>query len=455
MQNLKVWQGKIKLLSNSSVFKYGTANIIPRSVGLFGTLILTPLIIHHLGVVDYGIWILATLIPSLITSPDFGITYGIVNEVARTYQRDGHIKADQQRLLGLYRLLVWIAGGWFILGSIFVTGYILFGNSNGKSIQVFLSLLLALTIFVFGIPTTLWSRVQLAMERGHEAVRWEGVGKVAGFVASILVLLLVPNLLLLIATTLLPTVIAAYVNAIHFRRSVFSITKYVNSKSASLRTVLSENRNALNAGLYFFLAQIAYLTGTAIDPFLVNHFLRISDVSYLSVARRPFDALPLVVTLFSTSLWPVFNRLNEDGQIKQTISILSKLLIGILGLLTLFSLSIIFFNKTLYGFLSGGIIQPRISDLSWIAIRTTGNTVFIILNNYLYAVNLIKIQSWVLIFGALLALLFKIITLKYTGLHSYFIVNGLSYLILSVLPLIYLTILHINQRKNTLNVKLK
>ncbi|MDV6375391.1 hypothetical protein [Deinococcus arenicola] len=210
-------------------------------------------------VFQYGIWALSTLIPTLISSPDLGITFGIVNNISRTYIEKGSIISEKMRLEGLNRLLILIAIGWFIVGGVILASYTFLGDNGDNSDQLFVALLLALSIFVFGIPTTLWSRVQLAMERGHESLHWEGIGKIVSFIGSLLVLLFFPNLFLLIVMTTLPTVIAAYINANIFRRNTLYTNNLILEKIKSVAETIKDNYSTLNTGAYFLLAQIAYL----------------------------------------------------------------------------------------------------------------------------------------------------------------------------------------------------
>ncbi|MFC4639987.1 lipopolysaccharide biosynthesis protein [Deinococcus hohokamensis] len=441
---MSVWQGRLQALRSSSVVKYGLANLLPRGVALLGAIILTPLAVSRLGVVDYGIWVLATLIPSLISTPDFGITYGVVNEVARTYQRDGHIAAERERLLGLNRLLNWIAAGWLVVGGLGISAYVFSGQGGEQAIRMFAAMLLALIIFTFGISTTLWSRAQLAMERGHEAINWEGAGKVVSFVASLAVLLLVPNLLLLVVVTLLPNVLAAYLNALTFRRTTFGPASTLPAEG--LRQIIRRNRVVLRAGQYFLMGQVAYLIGLALDPFLVNAFLSTSDVTYLSVARRPFETLPLIVTLFSTSLWPVFHRLNETGQAAQLARVMGRLMGGTLAVLLILSGTIIALHGPLYAFLGGGQVQPQAVDLMWIAARISGGTLLIVISNYLYAVELVRLQSFLLLGSALVTLSVNLFVLSRANLQAYLAASTVTYLLVGVLPPSLLALRHLRHR---------
>ncbi|OLV15848.1 lipopolysaccharide biosynthesis protein [Deinococcus marmoris] len=437
---------KLDTLKINSVFKYGMANILPRSVALFGALLLTPLAISRLGIADYGIWVLATLIPTLILAPDFGITYGLVNEISKIFLKYRSIASQKLRLLNLNKLLKYIAFGWLSLGLIIAGFYTVQSGSGAQSPRLFVSLCLSLATFSISIPATLWARTQLGIERGHEALRWEGIGKLASFLISLLILLFVPNLYLFIIATLLPTTICAIINGFVFRNKTFGKSNQHRENLDSLKQIMRDESELISSGHYFFIAQVAYLIGLALDPFIINYFLDSKEVAYYSIIRRPFDALPLIITLFSTGLWPVFNKLNEMNQIFQLRSIINRLFMFSIIMLFISSSLIILFKFYLYGFIGNNKITPYESDIFWIALQTLGVTIFIICNNYLYAVNLIKLQSIILLISACISVLIKIYVIERAGVHAYFSASAITYTTLTTIPVIYLTLSHVNRR---------
>ncbi|WP_029484080.1 lipopolysaccharide biosynthesis protein [Deinococcus marmoris] len=435
-------------LRHSSILKFGLTNLLPRSIAILITLIVTPLAISRLGVLEYGLWALATLIPNLVTAPDLGIANGVVNEVARTHQRDGHLRSERRRLLGLKKLLGFIAVFWLALGAVGLAWYAFAGGADDVApLKVYLALLLALTIYVIGIPPSLWNKVQLAQERGHEYLAWEGAGKVASLVASVLVLLLVPNLYLLIIATMLPVVVASLLNGWRYQRSALGPPVAGEGRQQSIRLIFQENRAVFQAGKFFVIFQIAFLVGTAMDPFIIKHLLGTRDVAYLTLARRPFEALPLVVTLFSTALWPVFYRLNAANQVGQIRRLLLRIGSGSAGLLAVLSGIIILFAEPLYRYLGSGAVDIRVSDLVWIALYIASTTIVIVCNNYLNAMHLLRKQAFVQVTAAVIGIICKVISLRVGGLSAYLATASLVFILTALLPTLGLTLQHLRLRQ--------
>lgn len=440
---------RIQSLRQSSVLRYGLTNLLPRSVAILSTVIITPLAISRLGVLEYGLWALAALIPNLVSSPDFGITYGVVNVMARIHGEEGTLRHQRDRLVGLFRLLLYIALGWTVVGSGLLAWYVFSTPQPGlPAAQTYLVLFTALVVFALGIAPSLWSRVQLAQERGHESLMWEGVGKLVSFGASLAVLFFWPDLLLLVVVTLLPTVVTSLINA---HRYLGDLGPPQGPKWSLARTV-EENREIFRASKYYFVFQVTFLLGTAVDPFLVNGLLSTRDAAYLTLIRRPFDVLPFAVTLFSTALWPVFYRLNASNQVRQLQGLLGKIVGGSAGMLLTLSVGIIALAGPLYGFLSQGKLTIDAGDLVWIALQTTAVTVIIVFNNYLSAVDLLSAQMWVQIVASLVGLAAKVVALQHYGLHAYIQVAALTYVVFALLPMAWLTFNHLRRRRATLPV---
>ncbi|ASN82942.1 lipopolysaccharide biosynthesis protein [Deinococcus ficus] len=443
---MPILPAKLQVLRGSSVVKYGLTNLLPRSVAILSTLVITPLAIQKLGVLEYGLWALATLIPNLVSSPDFGITYGVVNEMGRVQHEKGNLMSERERLLGLARVLRLIALVWLCLGALGI-GWYAFGPGTTPGVEperMYAALMLALGIFVMGISPSLWGRVQLAQERGHEYVQWEGAGKVISFVSSLIVLWLVPNLFTLIVAALLPNVVMAMVNA---RRYIRNDLGPQTEPSWPLRRILQDNRRVFSAGKYYVAFQLTFLIGTAVDPFIVNGLLGAQDVTYLTVARRPFEALPLAVTLFSTALWPVFYRLNIANEIGQLKRLLGRITFGSVGILLLLSTLIVVLAGPIYGYLGQGKLIVNQVDLVWIAVQTLASTVILVFNNYMSAMDLLRSQMWVQIIASTAGLIAKYMALKYLGLSGYFPVASIVYVTLALLPMAWLTLRHLRVRQ--------
>lgn len=422
-------------LARHSIVRYGVASILPRGTAILTAFALAPLGMSRLGPVEFGFFILATQVPNLVVAPDLGLGNGIVNEVSEAQRRDGNVLAVRAQLVGLARLLRLVAAGWFLVGGVAAFVYVTATlDHQSEQSRLFTALVLGLGCFVAGIPATVWRRVQLAQEVGHRSMIWEGVGKVVALLACIAVLLLAPDLRLLVVAFVLPPSLALWINAATFVRREFG---GLDSEFArpSTRAAFSANRHVFKIGKYFVLLQVCYVLSVAIDPFLINAAYSTSDVTYLNILRRPYDALPLIVSLFSLSFWPVFSRLHTSGQARRLRMLAigsaatSFLVIAIVGL------GILGASAPLYSFLGQGYVEPSRIDLLWITLHVSASASLMVMVNLLNALGEIRSQAAIMAISTICIISAKLAVLQIGDIHTFIAIATICYVSFSVLPL--------------------
>ncbi len=430
---------------HSSVAKYGFASMFARSFAILGTLLITPLAIDRIGLEGFGIWVLATQIPSVIVSPDLGLTQGLINQLSSTQVRESNLSGERARMVQLSRLLRLVAFSWFILGLAGAALFVCLGAPSSNPGLLFGVLVAALAIFTAGIPPTVWAKAQLAQGRGHETVTWEALGKLVSLLGSIGILLIAPDPLLLAVAFMLPQTVASWLNAAAYERKEFCGGAAVPRQK--LGRIKQENAGLFNSGKYFVLMQVAFLFSTSIDPYIVGFVVGQEGVSYINVVRRPFDALPMVVGLFSVSLWPVFARMAATGQTTRLSRVYGRVLLSGVALVAVGAAIVLTFQEPLFAFLSHGQVEPDAGDLTWAALQTTGTVAILISSTLLNALGDIRWQGMMLLLGGVVAAIAKVCVVSERGMSGYFVTACLAFLILTVAPicirawrLIYLSI---------------
>lgn len=428
-------------LTQHSVLRYGAASLLPRGLAIFTAIALTPLALERLGPVEYAYWILATQIPSLMIAPDLGLGQGVINEMTDVHLREQSLRSQQKRLAGLVKLLAVVALVWFGLGTAVSVLYVLNVTSSDDAAWLLLTALaISLACFTSSIPATILARAQLAQELGHRALIWEGGSKIITLISSAATLLLFPNLLLLVLAYMLPLTAGVWLNALSFCRYEFGGA--ARERSPRLRHALAENRHVFKLGKYFVVLQICYVLSIALDPFLINALLSADDVTYFSVTRRPYEMLPLVVALFSTSLWPVFIRLRGAAQWRR-LRVLTFGVTGFGGLaVAILGVLITFWAGTIYSFLGRGFVDPSMSDLLWVALHVTASAVVMVLTVYLNSASIVRQQAMVMVGATVLVVAVKLVSLSW-GIHAFIAVSSASYVLAVALPISLLAVLHI------------
>lgn len=432
----------IRSIGSHSVFRFGLANLIPRTTAILTAIVVTPLGVAELGPVEYGYWVLATQVSTLVVAPDFGLGSGVINELGLVHRAEGGLRSQRGRLLGLVKLLRAAALIWFIIG---VTVSVLYVKASGTRTGIAWDLLIALVVglgcFTIGIPMTVWSRAQLAQEQAHRAVQWEGVGKILTLVACVVVLVFAPSLLLLVVAYCLPSTLALWINARLYVRREFAAAP--PSAIPSFREAIAQNRHVMGIGRYFVLLQVCYLLSAALDPYLVNSMHSPGDVTYLSVTRRPYDMLPLVVSMFAVALWPVFARLHANAQWPRLrrlvigIGLSGSLLVGLAGA------GVLALRTPIYSFLGSGIVNPPSQDLAWISVQMAFFSGVLVLGLYLNAVSVIRSQAMIMIIATAVLLALKLLVLSFMDIHAFIAVSSAGYVFLIAVPIGLLTMRHL------------
>lgn len=388
---------------------------------------ITPLGVSRLGLINYGIWVLATQLPNLLIAPDLGLGNGIINDLSSVHRQDGNLRSAHRTLVGLAKLLSVVAMAWLVLGVIGSVLYAQGAASNDSRVRLLMALMASLVCFVSSVPATGWLRAQLAQERGHKGVLWEGAGKGLALVLSVIVLLVFPDPVLMVIAYLLPSSFAIWGNALAYIRKEFS--GVAMHTTPSFMEAFRDNRHLFGVGGYFLILQLCYVASTAIDPYLVNSTLSISDVTYLSIARRPFDLLPLVVSLYSTALWPVFARLHGNSQRR-------KLRFAVLGFaggggsaVVLAGFLIVALATPIYDYFGQGNVSLPTSDLVWLTLQTASGAMLLVITNYLYAISAVRTQVHLMVPATAIVLAVKVTVLLSTGsIHAFIIWGAIAYI---------------------------
>jgi O-antigen/teichoic acid export membrane protein len=403
------------------------ASSFSRGIAITTAVLMAPLTIETLGLVNYGYWVLATQIPNMVVSPDLGLGQGTINDLAEAHRRDGHLRSQRRRLVGLAKLLKAVGALWFAIGVGAICAY---AFASGADQQLWTVLILGLACFTAGIPSSIWTRAQLAQERGHESVWFEGGGKLLILILSPVTLWLAPNLGLLVVVSVLPTTLALAANA----RYVKKREGIAPSPDISLWDAFNENRGLFKTGGRFVALQVCFVAGVAVDPYLINAMQSAESVSYVNVLRRPFDALPLVLTLFTTSLWPVFSRLavTDPGRLRRAV--LLTTLAGAGGVV-LCGIAIVLLRGPIYGFLGRGFLAVSTTDLIWLTTLTCSSTIVIVLTVLLNALADLKAQLLIVIPATFVTLVAKSIVLLNGNVHEYLAAAAMLHTLLIAVPL--------------------
>ncbi|TFC83133.1 lipopolysaccharide biosynthesis protein [Cryobacterium sp. TMT3-29-2] len=398
-------------------------------------LLITPVGLSQMGVTQFAYWLLATYVSGLVVSPDLGIGNSVVNEFGADHAKGIGLQTHETRIRGLIKLLSIVALTWLLAGVIVAAVYAMSSGQQGDEVTVFVSLGLGLFCFLSAVPASVVQRIQLSQEKASHAVLWEGVGKTVGLGLSLAVLVWAPNLYLLIVSYMLPVSIFSWLNAFLFLKS-HGMARV--GKMPTVAQAVRQNRHTFSVGKWFLVMQVCYLFISALDPYLVNTFGSPNDLVYFNVAKRPFDLLPMAVSIYALALWPVFRRLRTHANTARLHRLFFAVTLASVGLAALGSLLIIVVRGPLYSYLSGGRVDPNLADLFYFLLLMVSTASVLISTNYLNAVDQIRSQTWVFVAGAILLIVAKVVSLATGNVHTFVMASAVSYFAFIALPLLIL-----------------
>jgi len=98
----------------SNILSNWMALAVSTAVGFF----LTPYVVHHLGNVAYGVWVLVVSLSSYMTLLDFGMRGAVMRYVSKGTAQGNHTEAQEAVAAALW-IRIWISFGVFAAGVLF------------------------------------------------------------------------------------------------------------------------------------------------------------------------------------------------------------------------------------------------------------------------------------------------------------------------------------------------
>lgn len=429
-------------LKRSSVTKYWSAAFFPRVVAIVSIFVITPLALKEFGVIGFGYWTLATFATGLVISPDLGIGNSVVNEFSGLRNSGEKLSEQSRRIRSLVSLLGFIACTWLIIGILFALIYSRFVVEGEYAEPTFVALTIGLFCFLTAVPIAIIQKIQLSFEVANKAVLWEGVGKFLSLVLSLSVIYWIPNIYLLIVAYMFPVTITAWINGLRFMRTN---QIHLFGGRATMREIFAGNKRTVSIGKWFVVIQVSYLFLTALDLYIVNAFRGPGAVTEVSVIKRPFEVIPVFVSMYAVALWPIFRRLVQSGDEKKLSKYFLIISFFTIGITLIGGIFIMLISPWLYRVISSATVQPDLFVLISVTVLVVMNGVIMVFSSLLNAVSMVKTQAIICIFGSLLSFACKIIGLTNFGIQGFFIFSAASYLLFLFIPLIALIKYSVNR----------
>jgi O-antigen/teichoic acid export membrane protein len=283
----------------------GSASSFVQIVGLATSFVVTPLLVRHLGAVQYGIY--ATIVSTVgwLALAHIGLGPSVLNELST----ERSLKSSQRGAVTVSSataVQVLIAG--FLLVSIALSAPLLpwpelFNAPSALSTVVTAATLIMLIGFVLQLPLSLGRTVFEAHQRGYVAQGWQVATHLGRLVAVVVAVAVGGSLALVVLALILPGLLAQVGQYVHAFRFSYS-------KLRPRRALVSwaEGRALLGVAADFFTLTIASLVITSTDNLVIAHVINPGAVTPYAVTAQ-LTQLPTVFMLLALqAAWPAYRE---------------------------------------------------------------------------------------------------------------------------------------------------
>jgi O-antigen/teichoic acid export membrane protein len=293
---------------------------------MFAPFVTVPVSLQYLGASLYGAWAAALSLTAVAVFADLGIGAGLMTKLATVTA--GNDIARAKRLVSTAYLalsvavlfcliLLWLSS--LILDWAVVIG----GSSSAGDRQIELLTLLTLSGFILNIVASLIIRVQYGMQQvGHSNV-WQGAASLVGIVAVFAAARLDPGSGVFIAIVSFSPVFISIINTFIFfmGKSGRSVSPRLNQFS------LADLKDLAGIGGRFLFITVLMSISLASDTWIVAQTASLPEVASYAIPARIFAMVGVVVSIFTTPLWPLNAAALHNGDITWVRAVTRKMVL--------------------------------------------------------------------------------------------------------------------------------
>ena len=381
-----------KTLKNAS---YTFINyVVPIVFSVF----ITPVVVHKLGVVDYGVFILVGTINAFLALLDLGLGVALVKYISQ-YQAEGNFEGLKNLLNSAYSLyfIIGIFGFlvYFILGKFFLPIFHIVNQSEGHILIVFL---LSGALFFISSISNLYGIVPAAMQR-FDITTKISLGQLTIFNLGILIAVLLGYKLKVI---LLLNVITSFGMTLVFRAKFKQLMPKIKLRLAWSK---AEIIKAYRFGLLAAANNLASSSLIQLDRFIIPIFLGPAALSYYSLPGNVAQKTAGVTNSAAGVVFPLASAMEGTGETERLKGIYLRVMRNVTIVAAGCTMAIIAFAYPILFYWLG----KDFADKGWQILIILAATYFLLaiynsLSYFLLGLNKLKFLLSVSIFLALLNL---------------------------------------------------
>lgn len=394
-----------KNIAFSFVWKVGSGGL---------SYLLIPLVMAILGKEQFGVWTLLSGFYSWVVLFDFGVLNAFRNKFTESLALGNKCEAQEWFNSALFSLCAILIGLFLVFSGLIYFADLshLFNISEGiqgfKSI-VFVSFLLVLFRFLFSIINV----SMVASQKSSFASFFDFMGSALG----ILLVLIFKNqvrddLLMVTVLTLAGPVLSLLL--------AFVVYVLKNDKVHTLaKEAVSRNKvkYLFSTGASFLAIQLALLFLFSSGQFLVTHYLGPIEAGKFAIVSKYFNVLIIVFSVVLAPIWTGFS----EARVKKDLAWINLTIKRLLRLWLVFLLiasGLVLFYEFIFNFWLGAEYRIPLNLVLWTAVFTLVQLWIFLFGNFINSTGSIKLQTYLLIFSALLFFPLSIYLIKVLGVSG-------------------------------------
>ena len=274
------------------------------------TLVIVPVVLHHLGSELYGVFATITAIAGLVGWADFGIGNGLISEIADAEGRDDRASVARAVSTAFFALLLLALA----LAALFAAAYpfvpwpSVFNVSGSAATDVGAATAAFAAGVLLAMPLGVVQRAEIGLQEMFVASAWQALGTLlglAGVIVAVAVGASLPYLVLALSVTPALALAGNGAELFYRRRTWLRPTlRLVNRETA---------RRLLRIGSLFFVLQIAVAVAYESDALVLTQILGPSAVTTYAVTMRVFLVVPVLAGFVLAPLWPAYGEAISRG----------------------------------------------------------------------------------------------------------------------------------------------
>ena len=391
------------------------------------SLVATPIIVHGLGVHDYGVYVLALVIVSFLSLLEMGWGYGFIKSLADLSARNDHARINVL-VSSFFWLTTFLGTVGLIIAYLFADTLVaLFKLGVAGSSPAVGAIYFAGWIFLSAMVSAVFSLIPTALQRFDVPAKW-GI-----FSATLMNALMVAavwqgfSVVALLAVYLLISA-ASFVFYFFYSKHLLPLLK------VECRFDYQAVKPAAKFGFFVFLNNIASTALIQIDRFFISAFLGPAFITFYTLPGNVAQKIHGFVSSISNVFFPLSSDLVARGDLDRLQRIYRKVvrittILSFASAITLW----LFGYKILFYWLGQEIANNSISVLYYLVPTYFLLSIFVPLTNFLLGLGKPKILAFSSIFMAALNVILVLILVPRYSIEG----AALAYL-LSVTPVIFL-----------------